>query len=72
MLLVVGGKKGRFGAKINVGHCVGHVDDKSGVGRGICTKRQLFWQDQHKYKLFECGGGAPSIFILDQPGIPVA
>ena len=34
-------KKGKFGAKTDVGHFVGHVDDKSGVGHVVGTKRQL-------------------------------
>ena len=35
-------KKGKFRAKTGVGHWVGHMDNESGVGRVVCTKRQLF------------------------------
>jgi hypothetical protein len=35
-------KKGKFRAKTGVGHWVGHMDNESGVGRVVRTKRQLF------------------------------
>ena len=35
-------KKENFGAKTGVGHWIGHIDGDLGVGRAVCTKRQLF------------------------------
>ena len=32
-------KKRKFGAKLGVGHWVGHMDDESGVGPVVCMKR---------------------------------
>ena len=37
---MVGGED--FGAKKGVDHWVGHMDDESGDGWGVCTKQQLF------------------------------
>ena len=33
-------KNRKFGAKMGVGHLVDHMDDESGVGRVVCTKRR--------------------------------
>ena len=35
-------EKRKSGAKTSVGHWVGHMDNESGVGLVVCTKRQLF------------------------------
>ena len=35
-------KNRKFGAKMGVGHWIGHIDDESGVGRVVCIKHNDF------------------------------
>ena len=43
-------KKRTFGAKTGVGHWIGHMYDKSGVGRGVCIKHCDFGETNRNAK----------------------